>query len=193
MKNECDGREVQEWKKNGAIIENGFHFLSKIVSIFETLNHNKHECKKCDWEIITNNKRKGTIKEWTQTKAWGGSEIVEKYTSIKGLEKNKAWRYVEYSTIGYKVTWRTPKLLDGLNCESRSEDKERRRNWGMLPSSQHFGGRRVCWSSVLGLGRLISNTITHMDLHKPNNKLVSAYLEHFGARMTHEQTWIHKT
>jgi len=25
-----------------------------------------------------------------------------------------------------------------------------------------------------GLGRLTSNSITHMDLHKPNNKLVSA-------------------
>jgi len=25
-----------------------------------------------------------------------------------------------------------------------------------------------------GLGRLTNNSITHMDLHKPNNKLVSA-------------------
>jgi hypothetical protein len=30
-----------------------------------------------------------------------------------------------------------------------------------------------------GLGKLISNSITHTDLHKPNNKLVSAYLKHF--------------
>jgi hypothetical protein len=29
-------------------------------------------------------------------------------------------------------------------------------------------------ASGRGLGRLISNSITHMDLHKPNNKLVSA-------------------
>ncbi len=29
-----------------------------------------------------------------------------------------------------------------------------------------------------GLGRLTSNSITHMDLHKSNNKLVSAQLEH---------------
>jgi len=29
-----------------------------------------------------------------------------------------------------------------------------------------------------GLGRLTSKSITHMDLHKPNNKLVSAQLEH---------------
>ncbi len=30
-----------------------------------------------------------------------------------------------------------------------------------------------------GLGRLISKSITHTDLHKPNNKLVNAELEHF--------------
>ncbi len=31
--------------------------------------------------------------------------------------------------------WCTPKLLDGLNCESKNENNGRRRNWGMLPSS----------------------------------------------------------
>jgi hypothetical protein len=31
------------------------------------------------------------------------------------------------------------------------------------------------------LGRLISNSINHMNLHKPNNKLVCAQLEHFSA------------
>ncbi len=36
-------------------------------------------------------------------------------------------------------------------------------------------------------------SITHMDLHKPNNKLVSANLNTFGARMSHGQTQIHKT
>jgi len=30
-----------------------------------------------------------------------------------------------------------------------------------------------------GLRRLTSNSITQTDLHKPNNKLLSAYLEHF--------------
>jgi hypothetical protein len=50
-----------------------------------------------------------------------------------------------------------------------------------------------------GLGRLISNLIIHMDLHKLNNKLINAELEHFGAWMSHEQartnhkqTWTHK-
>ncbi len=30
-----------------------------------------------------------------------------------------------------------------------------------------------------GLGRMTSKSIIHMDLHKPNNKLVNAWLEHF--------------
>ncbi len=45
----------------------------------------------------------------------------------------------------------------------------------------------------MGLGRLISSSIIHTDLHKPNNKLVNAQLEHFGARTNHGQTRIHKT
>jgi hypothetical protein len=36
-------------------------------------------------------------------------------------------------------------------------------------------------TSKWGLGRLTIKSITHMNLHKPNNKLVSAQLEHFGA------------
>jgi hypothetical protein len=30
-----------------------------------------------------------------------------------------------------------------------------------------------------GLGQVTSRSIIHMDLHKPNNKLISATLEHF--------------
>ncbi len=44
----------------------------------------------------------------------------------------------------------------------------------------------------MGLGRMTSNSITHTDLHKLNNKLVNAYLKHFGAQMKHGQTQIHK-
>ncbi len=83
------------------------------------------------------------------------------------------------------ASWRTPKLLDGLNYESKGEDNRKRRSWGVFPGSQHFGGRGACWSFGMGLGGLISNSIIHTDLHKPNNKSVSAYLEHFGAQ-THK-------
>jgi hypothetical protein len=44
-------------------------------------------------------------------------------------------------------------------------NNERRRSWGALPGLQHFEGRRVCWSSGMGLGRLTSNSIAHTDLH----------------------------
>jgi hypothetical protein len=44
-----------------------------------------------------------------------------------------------------------------------------------------------------GLGRLTSKSVIHMDLHKPNNKLVNVQLEQFGAQMNHKQTRIHKT
>ncbi len=52
---------------------------------------------------------------------------------------------------------------------------------------RHVGAPR--WGSK----RLTSNLITHTNLHKPNNKLVSVWLEHFGALISHGQTQTHKT
>jgi hypothetical protein len=69
--------------------------------------------------------------------------------------------------------WCTLKLLDGLNYESKGEDKGGRRSWVVLPNLQHFGGKKVCWSSGMGLGRLTNNSLIHTDLHKPKNKLVN--------------------
>jgi hypothetical protein len=63
----------------------------------------KHECRECDWEIIENNKGKGSSKEWAQTKTKGRSGIVEKNKSRRGVEKSKMWRRVEYLVIGCKV------------------------------------------------------------------------------------------
>jgi len=40
------------------------------------------------------------------------------------------------------------------------------------------GGEGCVKAPGWGLGKLTSNLITHMDLHKPNNKLVSAQLKH---------------
>jgi hypothetical protein len=48
------------------------------------------------------------------------------------------------------VMWRTPKLLDRLKCKSKCENNGRIWSWGMLPGSQHFEGRGVCWSSRMG-------------------------------------------
>ncbi len=45
----------------------------------------------------------------------------------------------------------------------------------------------------MGLKKMTSNSLTHTDLHKPNNKLVNAWFKHFGAWTSHGQTQTHKT
>jgi hypothetical protein len=105
--------------------------------------------------------------------------------------KEKTSSLIECHNVFHR-NWRTPKLLDGLNCKSKGEDNGRRRSWGALFGSQHFRGRKVCWSSRMGPWRAISNSIIHADLHKSNNKLVSAMLN-FGAHMNNGQKWTHKT
>ncbi len=81
--------------------------------------------------------------------------------------------------FGLVVNWRAalthPKALDRLNYETKGENNARIRT----PSSQHYGGRKACWSSKMGLGKMTSKSIIHTNMHKPNNKLVSEYLEHF--------------
>jgi hypothetical protein len=57
-------------------------------------------------------------------------------------------------------------------CESKGEHRKEK-ELGALLGSQHFKGKKVCQSSKMTLGRLKNNSITHMDLHKLNNKLVS--------------------
>jgi len=62
-------------------------------------------------------------------------------------------------------------LMDSIASPKVNNGKKQ--SWGALSGSQHFGGKRVCWSSGMGLGKLTSTSITYIDLHKPN-KLVSA-------------------
>jgi hypothetical protein len=84
------------------------------------------------------------------------TNFVDNYTKLIQLQEN----YLKTC-----VHWCTPKLLDGFNCKSKSEDNGRKRSWGAFLGSQH---------SRMGLGRLTSTSLTHTDLHKPNNKLVHA-------------------
>ncbi len=56
-----------------------------------------------------------------------------------------------------------------------------------------FGGKRVCWSSGMGLGRMTSTHSLTWTYTKPNNKLVSALQNTFGARTSHKQIRTHKT
>jgi len=65
-------------------------------------------------------------------------------------------------------------LMDSTTNPKIKTTKGKRVGVCSLARSQHFKGKRACWNYGMGLGRLTSNSLTHMDLHKPNNKLVSA-------------------
>jgi hypothetical protein len=70
--------------------------------------------------------------------------------------------------------WCTPKLLDKLNCESKAKTME---GWRVGVCSLIRNTSRVeghAGASRWGLEQVINGSIIHMDLHKPNNKLVSA-------------------
>jgi hypothetical protein len=58
----------------------------------------------------------------------------------------KLWKKLSYCVcvVVLKEFIHTPKLLDRLNYESKSENKERIRSWDTLIGLQHFKGRGVC-------------------------------------------------
>jgi hypothetical protein len=56
----------------------------------------------------------------------------------------------------------------------KGENNERIKGWGMLFSLWHFGVERHVGTPGWELGQVINRSITHTDLHKLNNKLVSA-------------------
>jgi hypothetical protein len=63
----------------------------------------------------------------------------------------------------------------------------------MIHASQHFGGRGVCWSSEMGLGRMICNqSITRTCTNQTTSWLVHSW-NIFGARTNHGQIRTHKT
>jgi hypothetical protein len=72
------------------------------------------------------------------------------------------------------LEWRTPKLLDGLNCESKREDNWRRRNCGGLSTRNTSGveGRdgaakwnKEDWQAIQSLTRTCTNQITSWLVH----------------------------
>jgi hypothetical protein len=74
----------------------------------------------------------------------------------------------------FVVPWHTPKLLDRFKCESKGENNGRIRSWVRFlacnTSKIEGRARALKW----GLGQVISESIIHTDLHKPNNKLICA-------------------
>jgi hypothetical protein len=72
---------------------------------------------------------------------------------IGKITQLNVWHYFTQGWSLHVNLWHTPRLLDGLNYESKGENNERKRSWGVLFSSQHFGGRGVCWSFEIGTGK----------------------------------------
>jgi hypothetical protein len=68
----------------------------------------------------------------------------------------------------------TPTLLERLKCEFKRENNRRKMNWGMFPSSQHFGGKGCARALGHGLGQITSGSILHTNIYKLNNKLDNA-------------------
>jgi hypothetical protein len=50
--------------------------------------------------------------------------------------------------------WHAPNLGYRLKCKSEMKTIEEQEVEDTFPSSQHFGGKRACWSSGMGLGRM---------------------------------------
>jgi len=61
-----------------------------------------------------------------------------------------------------------------LKNESKGEDRGRRRSWARSLVCNTSGVEGCVGASGWGLRRLKNKSITNTDLHKPNNKLISA-------------------
>jgi hypothetical protein len=86
-----------------------------------------------------------------------------------------SWRWEGEKSL---LTWRTPKLLDKLNCKSKVKIVEGSRVGAHSLVRSTFGVEGHAKAPRWGLRKVTSNSIIHMDLHKPNDKLVSVQLEH---------------
>jgi hypothetical protein len=67
-----------------------------------------------------------------------------------------------------------PKLLDGLVVSPKVKTSKGKGVGAHSLACNTSGVEGCVGASGWGLGRLTSNSITHLDLHKPNSKLVSA-------------------
>jgi len=94
---------------------------------------------------------------------------------------------------GDAIWWCTPKLFHRLNYKSKVKTSE---GWRVgvhsLARSTSKGVEGRVGTSGWGLGWMTSRSIIHMDLYKPNNKLVNHSWNIFYARMNHGQTQTHK-
>jgi hypothetical protein len=72
--------------------------------------------------------------------------------------------------------WRAPKLLNGLKCESKLETTEEQRAGACSLAHSTLGGKRACWNSRMGIGRV---TIINYS-HGPAK--IAHHIPHFAFR-----------
>jgi hypothetical protein len=75
--------------------------------------------------------------------------------------------------------WCTPKLLDRFHCESKGETTKRKRDEVCSLAHSTSGVKGRVGALGWGLWQVTKRLIIHTNLHKPNNKLVNVWLEHF--------------
>jgi hypothetical protein len=78
-------------------------------------------------------------------------------------------------------------LLEGLKCESQTENNERVKSRGTFPGSQHFGGVEGVLKIQDGIRKSWQASLTHTDLHKTNIRWLVHSWNTFGARTSHRQ------
>jgi hypothetical protein len=79
------------------------------------------------------------------------------YLKVKGIEENVDWlNSIASSSLIYVLNeckplgMTHPQAPWWTHRKSKGEDNGRRKSWGALLGSQHFGGRRACWSFGMG-------------------------------------------
>jgi hypothetical protein len=104
---------------------------------------------------------------------------------LKILTKLKLWKW-KYCHRCFKKwkckkkyhrTWCTFTFLERF--KSKSENENIKMNWIRSLVCRTSGEERCVGAFGWGLWRVISESIIHTNLHKPNNKLVNVWLENF--------------
>jgi hypothetical protein len=90
------------------------------------------------------------------------------------------------------LLWHTPKLFKWHNCGSNGKTMEEKKIGIYFLARSILGVEGRVRALGWGLGRVISGSIIHIDLHKPNISWLVCSWSIFGVWTSHGHTWIHK-
>jgi len=88
--------------------------------------------------------------------------------------------------------WRTPRLLNGLKCESKLKTAEEQEVRARSLACSALRSRRACWRSEMWLEKWQALT-TYTGMHKTNTRWLVHNQSTFSVRTNHGQTRIHNT